>query len=349
MYNLGVVSDYNTIYDKCVSNNEKLIIDDNDHISSKSSSTLELIVTSIPDDKYINCSLSKNSLFFHILNTTYLTDDNKFGSLNYLSYYDAQFVELKKELYESFSHRLSNILNNIKLCSEKITSFLNIPILKSCVKYTKGHYLITSNINPSINGIYTVKSFNYDYINGKNKFILKKTISDLYDEQIEMLPYELIDLFDSRNTITEIENIDNIQSINNNKIYNMESTENKTSSISKSSSKSKSIPNSNLCLDKSTSVTKAFFNKFKEQFVPQIEHNFYVSINNEICCKIDNSIVTIDNDFKLIEYPIKAGIQIPVLSILEKASKINVKDLIILDDGLIAKVKVSIKPEVLLL
>ena len=79
---------------------------------------------------------------------------------------------------------------------------------------------------------------------------------------------------------------------------------------------------------KGNGMFSGIVDKYKSQFIPQREEGVRMSLNGLICVPVDNEYVGMDDQGKLMSFPLEMTIDIPVYSINKPNSKVNVGDII---------------------
>ena len=80
--------------------------------------------------------------------------------------------------------------------------------------------------------------------------------------------------------------------------------------------------------NKGNGMFSGIVDKYKSQFIPQREEGVRMSLNGLICVPVDNEYVGMDDQGKLMSFPLEMTIDIPVYSINKPNSKVNVGDII---------------------
>lgn len=76
------------------------------------------------------------------------------------------------------------------------------------------------------------------------------------------------------------------------------------------------------------SIFSNFIEKYKSQFVPEKDENLKLSMDGNVCVRIDNEYVGIDSENNLVSYPEEMCIDMPILVIAKPHSQVEVGDII---------------------
>lgn len=84
---------------------------------------------------------------------------------------------------------------------------------------------------------------------------------------------------------------------------------------------------SNTIMEKK-SIFSNFIEKYKSQFVPEKDENLKLSMDGNVCVRIDNEYVGIDSENNLVSYPEEMCMDMPILVIAKPHSQVEVGDII---------------------
>lgn len=76
------------------------------------------------------------------------------------------------------------------------------------------------------------------------------------------------------------------------------------------------------------SIFSNFIEKYKSQFVPEKDENLKLSMDGNVCVRIDNEYVGIDSENNLVSYPEEMCMDMPILVIAKPHSQVEVGDII---------------------
>lgn len=76
------------------------------------------------------------------------------------------------------------------------------------------------------------------------------------------------------------------------------------------------------------SIFSNFIEKYKSQFVPEKDENLKLSMDGNVCVRIDNEYVGIDSENNLVSYPEEMCMDMPILVIAKPHSQVEIGDIV---------------------